>query len=855
MGHHQGTRGRRARASPGRAARLPRGACPDVELRTEVESLIRSAERAATFLEEPPLELLASFGESDDGPEHLVPVLQEALGDRYTIERELGRGGMATVFLARDERHGRRVALKLVAPHVAALDSISSGRNRFQQEISIAARLTHPHILPLHDSGAAAGLLYYIMPHVEGESLRERLAREGQLPLVDAVRVLLDVARALAHAHRHGIVHRDIKPENILLNLDGDALVADFGVADALAAAAREVDSHETVSINGGDLIMGTPRYMAPEQAAGDPTADHRADLYSLGVLAFEVLMGAPPFSYTTTPELLRAHLREVPAPVTAARPDVPPALAALVASLLAKSPDARPQDAGAVVGALERAITHPELLDPQADGGNRPRFRRWIGAAAVAVVLALIMVLSSRPGSTPVMPAEPSITVLPFLTARGDPDDEPLSAGVTEEIMTLLSRIPGLRVVGRTSTFTQRQGLDARVLADTLGVQFVLAGSVRRDGGRVTITPSLVDARDDRIVWSNIYESGAAVSDIFALQARIARDVAAALGVPALRSGLAGGPVVTPTADAQAYELYRKGRYLHVYRLGGREALYGAVRYYEQAIDRDPAYARAYAGLADSYTGLAIFGHEPPHLSFPKARAAAQRALELDSTLVEAHSALAHLRVVHEFDWQGGEAGYLRAIAMDPTYTQVRYFYAALLNGQGRFAEGLEQLRIARSLDPLTPVAVLTGRIYVNARQPDSAIAVLNEALLLEPRLDLVHQQLGHAFLQKKMYAEAIASIGRAAELSGARDSAQLAYALAVAGQGEDAQRILQMLLDTGRERYLPPFHIALAYAGLGNADAAMDWLERAEVVIMTTWQSHRSSAPGSSRRGSVST
>jgi TolB-like protein/tetratricopeptide (TPR) repeat protein len=480
------------------------------------------------------------------------------------------------------------------------------------------------------------------------------------------------------------------------------------------------------------------------------------------------------------------------------------------------------------VVGALERATTNPELLDSHADGVNRPRRRRWIGAAAAAVVLALIMVLSSRSGHIPVIPAEPSIAILPFLTASGDPDDEPLSVGVTEEIMTLLSRIPGLRVVGRTSTFTQRQGLDARAIADALGVQFMLAGSVHRDGGQVTITPSLVDARDDRTVWSNNYESGAAVSDIFAMLARIAGDVAAALGVPALRSGVASGPVVTPTADAQAYELYLKGHHLYMYGGRSREALYRAVQHFEQAVNRDPAYARAHAGLSDSYTALVIFGYERPHAFFPKARAAAERALALDSTLVEAHGALAHLRVVHEFDWQGSEAGYLKAIAMDPTYTQVRFFYAALLNGRGRFAEALEQLRIARAVDPLAPVGILAGRIYVNARQPDSAIALLNETLLFEPRLDIAHQQLGHALLQKKMYPEAIASMRRAAELSGPRDSAQLAYALAVAGQREDAQRILQMLLDTGRERYLPPFHIALAYAGLGNADAAMGWLER---------------------------
>ena len=615
--------------------------CPNPVERAQAERLLRACERAAAspVFDASALEfaapVLAEVEEHERrGPERL----RIALAGRYTIERELGHGGQATVYLARDERHGRLVALKVLHPAVGSDAEPARGAAWFEREIEFAARLAHPHILPLYDSGVAAGRLYYITPYVDGESLRDRLARTGRLPLPEALRVLRDVARALAHAHRHGLVHRDIKPGNILLNREGDALVSDFGVAKALAAEAELTD---------GALIIGTPAYMAPEQASGAPAIDHRADLYSFGVVAYELLTGATPFTGRGRQELLTAHLSEMPDPVAARQPDVPLPLAALVDRLLAKRPVDRPRDATEVL----------QLLD-----------------AAMA-------------------------------------------------------RAPG-----------------------------------------------------------------------------------------------------RGTENPEAFGVYQKGRYLYDTRQ--RDGLLRALQYFEHAVALDPAYARAYAGIADAYTLLGVFGHLHPRDALAKGRAAAERAIALDSRLAEGHAALAHQLFVLEWNWKEAGPAFERAIALDPRYPTVRMYYAAYLHCVGRSEDALTQLNLAHELDPLTPTGILSGRVYVDTGRPDAAIRVLQELVELDPRRDLAHQLLGHAYLQKGMHQEAIVSMRRAAALGGARDSAQLAYIYAATGDHAEARRLLGVLLGGGGgspDLGLLGFHFALAYAGLGETEEAFRWLNTA--------------------------
>jgi len=808
-------------------------ACTDQDLRVQVEQLLSGCEQADAaegFLSEPaPLFAASLLGYADelhhDAPNDAPAELQAALAGRYTIERELGRGGMATVYLARDERHQRPVALKIICPDLASIVGPSLGARRFQREIEIAAQLSHPHILPLYDSGAAAGHLYYIMPFVDGETLRDRLARDGPLANDDAIRLLRDLSRALVYAHRHGVVHRDIKPENVLLNRDGDALVADFGVAKALAAAAGSDHEKARATVSAIGLVIGTPAYMSPEQVLGDAETDHRAYLYALGVVAYEVLGGASPFSGRTAQGLMTAHLTECPKPIDVVRPDVPPELGRLVMQLLSKAPADRPQEAVQVLRALGdvRVAAGPRVV---ARPTHRARIsKRIVLAASAFLVVAAVAWLLLRRRYAGVPPAAPSIAVLPFISTNGNADEDPFTDGLTDELISALSRVPTLRVVGRTSTFALKgTNLDVQAIADILHVHMLIEGTVRRDHERLKVSTQLVDARGTRVLWSETYDRDR--RDIFAVQEQIARDVATALSIRLTGTDSATRLTERPTEDFEAYQLYQKGRYFQNLRQG--DDLHRAVQYFAEAIQRDPGFARAYAGLADAYSALGIFGYARPHDVFPKARAAAERALALDPRLGEAHGALAHVMLTYEWNWKAAEESFKTGVALDPKYPQIRVAYAALLMGQSRGEEALAQLRAVRELDPLSPTGLLSGRVYVNTRRPDAAIRDLKEALELYPRSDLALQQLGHAYLQKGMNDKAIDAFRRAAVLSGIRDSAHLAYAYGVTGHRADGKRLIERLVASGRNRYLPSFHIALAYAGLGDKDAAIRWLER---------------------------
>ncbi len=808
-------------------------ACTDAELRAHVEQLLSGCEQADAaegFLREPaPLfaaPLLGYADELDPVATHEAPAdLQAALAGRYTIERELGRGGMATVYLARDERHNRLVALKIIHPSLASVVGPSQGARRFQREIEIAAQLSHPHVLPLYDSGTAGRHLYYIMPFVDGETLRDRLVRAGRLSIDDAIHLLRDLARALAYAHRHGVVHRDIKPENVLLNRDGDALVADFGVAKALVAAVGSDQRKVNETLSAIGLVLGTPAYMAPEQALGDAETDHRADLYALGVVAYEVLSGASPFSGRNPQGLIAAHLTVSPTPIDFVRPDVPPALASLVSQLLSKAPAERPQEAADVLRALEDVRISP---DSRVVASSTKGARVWkpivFGASAFLAVAAIASLFLLRREPT-VPPGAPSIAVLPFASTSGNADDEPFTDGLTDEVIAALSNVPTLRVVARTSTFALKgKKLDVRAIADTLHVRMLIEGTVRRDEERLKVSAQLVDARDTRVLWSKTYDRDR--HDIFAVQEQIARDVATTLSIRLSGTDSASHLIARPTEDFEAYQLYRKGRYFHAMR---REAeLHRAVQYFAEATQRDPAFARAYAGLADAYTTLGVLGFERPHDVLPKALAAAQRALALDPKLGEAYGALAHVQFTYEWNWKAAEESFKTGVTLDPKQPQIRFAYAAFLWGQKRNDEALAQLRAQREFDPLSPTGLMSARAYLNSQQPDAAVRDLEETLEIYPRSDLALQLLGHAFLDKGMNDRAIEYFRRAAALNGVRDSAHLAYAYGVTGHRADGKGLIETLVASDRKRYLPPFHIALAYAGLGDKDAAIRWLER---------------------------
>ena len=699
--------------------------------------------------------------------------LQHTLGASYTLQRELGGGGMSRVFMADDTALGRSVVVKVLPPEMASGVSIE----RFKREISLAARLQHPHIVPLLSAGETGGLPYFTMPFVEGESLRARLARGEEISVKDAVHLLREVASALAYAHRKGVMHRDIKPENVLIS-EQHAVVTDFGVAKAISAA-TQTGADDLTAVG---VALGTPAYMAPEQVAGDPGTDHRADIYAFGVIAYELLAGRAPFAGRSAQALMAAHVLETPETISNRRVGVPTELAALVMRCLEKSPDNRPQSAEDILRKLDDVpSTHRE----QKDG-------------------------------------RPSVAVLPMVNTTGDPENEHFSDGLTDELIGVFSKVDGITVTGRTSTFALKgKGLSVRAITELLHVQHVLEGSVRRAGDRLKVRVQLVNA-DGSVIWSESYDRR--LEDVFAVQEEIAQAVVRSLEVKLVATR---GPLVRPaTKDLMAYDLFLKGRYVR--RGMAPDQMRLAIQYFEQAVARDPSYARAYAWLSDTHWLQIVLASRPTSEQVPLAREYAAAALALDSSLAEGYWAMAQL--LFGFDWDGGaaERAFKRAILLDPGFEEARHLYAIFLIHWNRMEEAEAELTRTLEIDPLLAAAHHTfGRLHLSMRRPDQAITHLREALTLEPMFSLAHSQIGHAYLQKGMPAEAITEFEAGARIGSPSDKAHLAYGYAMAGRREDAMAILVNLVSPGH--HPPAFQLALAYVGLGDHDEAFRWLEQA--------------------------
>jgi serine/threonine-protein kinase len=704
--------------------------------------------------------------------------LQSALSGRYVVERELGRGGMATVFLARDLRHARAVAVKVMMRDVVA----PSGAERFLHEIRIAARLTHPHVLGVHDSGEADGLLYYVMPFVEGETLRARLEREGALPIADTTRLLRELADALAYAHARGVVHRDLKPENVLLS-GGHAVIADFGIAKALAAATHPGNANAP-ALTATGVSLGTPAYMAPEQAVGDRSADHRADLYALGVIAYELLAGEHPFGARSAQALVAAHLTEDPSPLVRRRPDVPRALAALVARLLAKDPAARPQSAEMVVQSLDAALALP--------APTRMRPTRTALAVAVALVgfagIASYAALHDKSSTASIR----TLAVLPFVNTGGNAADDYFSDGLTDELAHALARLPGLQVAGRTSSYSFKGKVaTAQEIGRTLDVAALIEGTVRRAGDRLRITTQLVGTADGKVLWDSVYESRS--SDVFGVQDQLTRAVVAAIA-PALGNRPADEPLVDVgrgTTDVEAYELYLKGRYYWLAR--GAENVTRSIDYFQQAIARDPQFARAHAGLALAYSVLPVYIADSNDSVPALTAASAERALALDSTLADAQIAAA---IMEDQRLRLAEAmtHYRKAIALEPSSPFAHHAFGHFLLMLGRTDEAVRETALGARLDPLAKSAGASAALALGfARRGREAIVESRRILALDSTFALAFQTLGVAQGVIGETDSAVRSLERARQLAPAQPGVlgKLIFAYAAAGKWADAARI----------------------------------------------------------------
>jgi serine/threonine-protein kinase len=635
----------------------------------------------------------------------------------------------------------------------------------------------------------------------------------------EARRLFREIVDALAKAHRAGVVHRDVKPENVLL-ADGHALVTDFGIAKAVTS----IGAHPTTLTMAG-VAVGTPAYMAPEQAAGEPNVDQRADLYAAGIVAYEMLTGAPPFTGPTAQRVLAAQVTEPPPPIAERRRDLPADLAALVMALLAKEPDARPASADEVLAALDAGLT-PGAGTPAAARAWRRRIL-WGALPAAALALGGVFYVVGRRAASPDEPRAGgegvSIAVLPFVNLSADTANAYFSDGITEEILNALAQIPTLRVAARTSAFQFKgRTVDLRVVGRELDVGTVLEGSVQRAGDQVRVTAQLIDARTGYHLWSGTFDRQ--LKNLFAVEDEISRTIADTLRVP-LGLGGRGHLVATATGDPAAHELYLKGLSLVAQR---GPALRLAIVYFDSALARDSLYAPAHAGLAQAYELLPSWFLAPWETALPRAEAAARRALSLDGALAPAYAALAS---VHRDRWQWARAdsAYQRALALSPNDPETIDQYAQFLGIAGRLQDALAWMERARRLDPLSPVITASeGAILLTLHHADSAVTLLKRAAVLAPTLPLARFWLGHAYLKGGHIAEAQAAFRRGAELAGADLAAYdtLVRAATEPALRPAAIRILVETPDTARWELGSDLRIGWL-ALLGERARALDALE----------------------------
>jgi serine/threonine-protein kinase len=745
-------------------------------------------------------------------------MIGQTLG-HYRIEAQLGAGGMGVVYRAHDTSLERSVAVKVLGERMLGEPN---ARARFLREARTASALNHPNICTVQEVGEENGQAYIVMEHVEGRPLSDLLA-SGILP--DAVvRYGIQIADALAHAHERGIVHRDLKTNNVIITPAGRAKVLDFGLAKRLATDELQAQTtRATDSLTDAGKIVGTLHYLAPEVLRGE-AADTRTDVWALGVLLYELASGERPFPGKSWFEVTAAILGQPPRPLPER---VPVGLRSVIERCLAKEPGERYQR-GSELHAVLEAVQSGSFTGPVAKA-PRAASRRWLlgGVAATAILAAGL--LAMRFLASPARSID-SIAVLPFANVGGDPDTESLSDGVTESVISSLSRIPKLKVIAFSSVLRYKgKTVDPRDVLRELPVAAILTGRIQQRGGELSITAELVDTRDLSRLWGEQYDQK--LTNILAVQDDISQKIS-----ERLRRQLTGEEQgrlrKRYTENAEAYQLYLKGRY-HWYKFTP-EGYEKSLEYYQEAIARDPAYALAYAGLADTYVSMGYEGLLPPQEALPRIEAATRRALEIDDQLGEAHTSLGS---AHNMQWRFPEVEkeWRRAIELNPGYVPARRFLAQTLRTQGRFDGAIAEMRRAQELDPLSVETTKTlGSVFFWAGQTDEAIAQYQKALELDPDAASVRDLLADAYARKSMDAEALAEKQRHFRLSGDEDTAaSLGRDYAVMGYRGAmqalARRDLEAMQERAKEAYVSPMAFAYLYAALDEKDHALEWLEKA--------------------------
>ena len=736
---------------------------------------------------------------------------------------------MGVVYRARDERLDRDVALKVLPAGALADDA---ARRRFRKEALTLAKLAHPHIAVIFDFDTQDGVDFLVMEYVAGQTLALKL-NEGVMSEKETLALGAQVAAAIEEAHEQGVVHRDLNPRNILVTPRGQTKVLDFGLAKLLRPRG---DVEATQSFAETEGVAGTLPYMAPEQLRGE-ALDGRTDIYALGCVFYEMAAGRRPFTEDSAPRLTDEILHQTAMSPRALNARLSPQFETIILKCLAKDPEDRYQSAKEVSVDLRRLATSSAVA--VAETKPRRMQARWLriaiggGAGAISIAALLIVLnaggvrdrLLGKTGTEHIR----SLAVLPLENLSRDPEQEYFADGMTEQLITDLAKISELKVISRTSVMQyKRARKPLPQIAQELGVDAVVEGSVQRSGDRVRISAQLIDARADQHLWARSYERD--LRNVLALQDDVAQAIANELKI---KLASQGQPRLTGSrpVDPEAYEAYLKGRYYSSKRT--EKDLKKSIEYFQQAIEKDPNYASAYSGMADAYALLGFRGNLPSNEALSKAKAAALKAVELDDSLADAHASLAFIAEIHEWDWATAEREYKRALELNPGYAAGHNWYAGYLMYVGRFEEGIAEAKRARDLDPLSlPVNnALAGRLLVAGRV-DEALEQLKKTLEMDPRFASAHQTLGWAYLNMGKHEEAIQEFQQALQLSGTDDTdhiVDLGFAYAAAGKRELARKILAKLKKLHEQGVVPSGSIAILYGSLGVLDEAFAWLEKA--------------------------